>query len=80
MICELEAIGEQRIHIEEFFGDPRAHSGVEHVIVIIIALTNESNTISLVCSNKLVTIVLGSAKDGFAVCSSLHITGVLAVH
>ena len=80
MTFELEAIWEQRIRIEEFFGNPRAHSRVEHVIVIIIALIYESYPVSVISSCKLVTIVLRVAKDVFAVCSSLHTAGVLAVH
>ena len=78
MICELEAIGEQRIGIEEFFGNPRAHSWVHHIIVIIVAITYESFSVSLISPHILVTMVLIIAKYSFAVCPRLHIAVVLA--
>ena len=80
MLCVLEAIGEQRIVLKEFFGNPRAHSCVEHVIEVTIAVTYESFTESLISSHELVTIVLRIAKDRLAVCSRLHVAGVLALH
>ena len=80
MFFELEAVGEKRVDVEEFFGDLRANSGVKHVVVIFIALTKESFTVSLTWINILVANVLRISKEGIAVCSRLHITHVLAVH
>ena len=80
MFFELEAVGEKRVDVEEFFGDLRANSGVKHVVVIFIALTKESFTVSLTWINILVANVLRISKEGIAVCSWLHITHVLAMH
>ena len=80
MFFELEAVGEKRVDVEEFFGDLGANSGVKHVVVIVIALTKESFTVSLTWINILVAMILRISKDGFAVCSRLHIAGVLAEH
>ena len=80
MIFKLEAMWEKRVNVKELFGDLRANSGVQHVIVIVIALTKESFTVSLAWINILVAMILRISKDGFAVCSRLHIAGVLAEH